>query len=162
MNSSLHKFSITKVIRKPYFVPETTTLDDQMRQFLKKRTHFALVVVDWYFQYVIGTNLIGFEYNNNRLSSLFGDELILGNFLSRLFPLLFALVTLTVSGSKRYIYLTLILFIASDVLIYISGERTAFLLLLLSTLIIIVSITRWQQIRVFSFQISLLIIFLII
>lgn len=124
-------------------------------------TIFSLLVVDGYFQYFIGTNLIGFEYNNNRLSSLFGDELILGNFLSRLFPLLFALVTLTVSGSKRYIYLTLILFIASDVLIYISGERTAFLLLLLSTLIIIVSIKRWQKIRVFSFAISIILIFLI-
>ena len=32
---------------KPYFVPETTTLDDQMRQFLRRRTHFALVVDEY-------------------------------------------------------------------------------------------------------------------
>ncbi len=32
---------------KPYFVPETTTLDEQMRQFLKRRTHFALVVDEY-------------------------------------------------------------------------------------------------------------------
>ena len=31
----------------PYFVPETTTLDDQMRQFLEQRTHFALVVDEY-------------------------------------------------------------------------------------------------------------------
>ena len=46
-DNSLQNFSITKVIRKPYFVPETTTLDDQMRQFLKKRAHFALVVDEY-------------------------------------------------------------------------------------------------------------------
>jgi Mg2+/Co2+ transporter CorB len=31
----------------PYFIPETTTLDDQMRQFLKRHTHFALVVDEY-------------------------------------------------------------------------------------------------------------------
>jgi Mg2+/Co2+ transporter CorB len=46
-DNDIEEFSIIKVIRKPYFVPETTTLDDQMRQFLKKRTHFALVVDEY-------------------------------------------------------------------------------------------------------------------
>ena len=32
---------------KPYFIPETTTLDDQMREFLKRHTHFALVVDEY-------------------------------------------------------------------------------------------------------------------
>ena len=32
---------------EPYFVPETTPLDDQMRQFLKRHTHFALVVDEY-------------------------------------------------------------------------------------------------------------------
>ena len=40
-------FDVMKVARKPYFVPETTDLDDQMRQFLKRRTHFALVVDEY-------------------------------------------------------------------------------------------------------------------
>ncbi|MCA8880695.1 MAG: HlyC/CorC family transporter [Rhodobacteraceae bacterium] len=40
-------FDVMKVARKPYFVPETTTLDDQMRQFLKRHTHFALVVDEY-------------------------------------------------------------------------------------------------------------------
>ena len=31
----------------PYFVPETTTLDDQMREFLRRRAHFALVVDEY-------------------------------------------------------------------------------------------------------------------
>ena len=43
----LKNFSIADVAMKPYFVPETTTLDDQMRQFLRLRTHFALVVDEY-------------------------------------------------------------------------------------------------------------------
>lgn len=44
---SLRGFDIMQVARKPYFVPETTTLDDQMRQFLKTHRHFALVVDEY-------------------------------------------------------------------------------------------------------------------
>jgi Mg2+/Co2+ transporter CorB len=40
-------FDILDVAMKPYFVPETTTLDDQMRQFLRLRAHFALVVDEY-------------------------------------------------------------------------------------------------------------------
>jgi Mg2+/Co2+ transporter CorB len=40
-------FRITDVAMKPYFIPETTTLDDQMRQFLRRHTHFALVVDEY-------------------------------------------------------------------------------------------------------------------
>ena len=40
-------FDIMAVATKPYFVPETTTLDDQMRQFLKRKQHFALVVDEY-------------------------------------------------------------------------------------------------------------------
>lgn len=45
--SALAKFEITTVAKPPYFVPETTTLDDQMRQFLRMRSHFALVVDEY-------------------------------------------------------------------------------------------------------------------
>jgi Mg2+/Co2+ transporter CorB len=36
-----------EVVREPYFIPETATLDDQMREFLRRRTHFALVVDEY-------------------------------------------------------------------------------------------------------------------
>ena len=35
------------VAMDPYFVPETTTLAEQMRQFLRRHTHFALVVDEY-------------------------------------------------------------------------------------------------------------------
>jgi Mg2+/Co2+ transporter CorB len=44
---ALAAFEVTDVAMEPYFVPETTTLDDQMREFLRRHTHFALVVDEY-------------------------------------------------------------------------------------------------------------------
>lgn len=46
-DGSLGKLKIHDVAKTPYFVPETTTLDEQMRQFLLRHTHFALVVDEY-------------------------------------------------------------------------------------------------------------------
>ncbi|MDC0737047.1 HlyC/CorC family transporter [Cognatishimia sp. SS12] len=43
----LTSFDLSLVAKKPYFVPDTSSLDDQMRQFLKRRSHFALVVDEY-------------------------------------------------------------------------------------------------------------------
>jgi len=43
----LAEISVMDVATEPYFVPETTPLDDQMRQFLRRRSHFALVVDEY-------------------------------------------------------------------------------------------------------------------
>jgi magnesium and cobalt exporter, CNNM family len=45
--SALKRFRITDVAVPPYFVPETTPLDDQMREFLRLRSHFGLVVDEY-------------------------------------------------------------------------------------------------------------------
>ncbi|QDC09620.1 HlyC/CorC family transporter [Oceanicola sp. D3] len=44
---ALSSLDVLDVAMEPYFVPETTTLDDQMRQFLRRNTHFALVVDEY-------------------------------------------------------------------------------------------------------------------
>ena len=44
---ALKDLDILAVAMKPYFVPETTPLDEQMREFLKRRSHFALVVDEY-------------------------------------------------------------------------------------------------------------------
>ncbi|MDW4548629.1 HlyC/CorC family transporter [Defluviimonas sp. D31] len=45
--SSIRDLDVMSVAKAPYFVPETTPLDEQMREFLKRRTHFALVVDEY-------------------------------------------------------------------------------------------------------------------
>ena len=86
---------------------------------------FSALVIDGYIQYFTGINLSGFKILGIRVSSFFGDELILGSYLSRLFPLLFALF-LVKRKQKFEIYFIGFLFILVDVLIFMSGERSAF------------------------------------
>ncbi len=44
---SIDALDIVKVAMNPYFIPDTTSLDEQMREFLKRHTHFALVVDEY-------------------------------------------------------------------------------------------------------------------
>ena len=44
---SILGLDVVKVAMKPYFIPDTTSLDEQMREFLKRHTHFALVVDEY-------------------------------------------------------------------------------------------------------------------
>jgi Mg2+/Co2+ transporter CorB len=43
----LDRFDVMAVAMPPYFVPDTTPLDEQMREFLRRRAHFALVVDEY-------------------------------------------------------------------------------------------------------------------
>ncbi|MEM9436398.1 MAG: HlyC/CorC family transporter [Pseudomonadota bacterium] len=47
VRKDIAEFDVLDVAMEPYFVPETTTLDDQMREFLRRRAHFALVVDEY-------------------------------------------------------------------------------------------------------------------
>ncbi|MDC0978648.1 O-antigen ligase family protein, partial [Candidatus Pelagibacter sp.] len=78
----------------------------------------------------------------------------MGSYLSRLFPLLFALF-LVKQKHKFEIYFIGLLFILIDVLIYMSGERTSFYFLNLSTIFIIVLIKEYQKFRLMTFIIAI-------
>ena len=115
---------------------------------------FSVLVIDGYFQYFNGENILGYKIIESRISSFFGDELIMGSYLSRLFPLLFALFL--IKKKKNFeIYFIGLLFILVDILIYMSGERTAFFFLNLSTLFIIILIKDYQKFRLATFIIAI-------
>ena len=118
---------------------------------------FSALVVDGYLQFFTSHNIIGLYKDGVRISSFFGDELIMGSYLSRLFPLLFALF-LVKEKNKYEIYYVGLLFILVDILIYISAERTAFFFLNLSTLFIIILIKEYQKFRLITFLIALILI----
>ena len=47
-------------------------------------TVFIIVLIDGFFQYLFGVNLLGFKQEiTHRVSGLFGNELILGSFISK-------------------------------------------------------------------------------
>jgi Mg2+/Co2+ transporter CorB len=43
----LDRIDIDKIVHEPWFIPETTVLKDQLNAFLKRRSHFALVVDEY-------------------------------------------------------------------------------------------------------------------
>ena len=121
---------------------------------------FFVVLLDTYFQYFLGYNIFGMQSPQpNRLSSFFGDELIVGSFLSRLFPLIMAFGILMHEKGIKYInYICIIFLILTDVIIFLSGERTSFGLLVITNLLYIIYITRFKVFRIFGFVISIIII----
>ncbi|WP_306228971.1 HlyC/CorC family transporter [Mangrovibrevibacter kandeliae] len=47
LGNDFTRLDILKIATRPWFVPETTTLQDQLNAFLRRRTHFALVVDEY-------------------------------------------------------------------------------------------------------------------
>ena len=125
---------------------------------------FLILIFDGYYQFFTGKNIIGYPLNiidGKRVSSFFGDELILGSYLSRFFPLFFGLAVYINGKSNKKIFLVSLLFILIEVLIFISGERTAFFYVNLSALFIILLIDKFKYLRIFTFFCSLIFIFFI-
>lgn len=93
---------------------------------------FVILIFDGFLQYFTGKNILGWDlkYPGPRVSSLFGDELILGSYVARMLPLFIGLMfVFNFSKDKKFIFYMVIL--ASLLLVLISGERTAFFLTLL-------------------------------
>ncbi len=121
---------------------------------------FVILIFDGYIQYFTGKNLVGLKIIGNRISSFFGDELIMGSYLSRLFPLLFALFLIK-KKQKIEIYFIGLLFILVDILIFMSGERTSFFFLNLSTIFVIILIKEYQKFRLATFVIAIICIIIL-
>lgn len=118
---------------------------------------FSFLIIDGYFQYFMGSNLFG--YSSKRVSSFFGSELILGSYLTRLFPLLYAIFIVRSNKHNFEVYLILSLFILIYILVFITQERAAFFLFNLSNFFIIILISNYKFLRIAASIISLCLIF---
>jgi len=153
-------------IRFAFFTLSVWYLIDNRANFINNFTliliaTFILVIIDGYLQFFYGKSIFGYQYEGNRLLSLFSGKKIIGSYLSRLYPLMIALSLFVFFKNKKITYLLLILFISIDVLIFLSGERTAFFNLILSTVFFILLISFSKKIRLFSVLISFIIIIFI-
>ena len=125
---------------------------------------FLSLIIDGYIQFFLGKNLFGIEINsNNRVSSFFGSELILGSYISRLFPILFGLFVFIDQTSeiknKKLLILMTITFVLSEGLLALSGERVALFFMNLSAVFIILMINDYKKYRFWTYVASLLLIF---
>ena len=88
---------------------------------------FTLIILifDGYFQFITGKNIFGFKgIRPDRLGGLFFDELILGSYLGKILPIFFTFYLLNKKNINRY-YIT-ILAVLVYILVFLSGERSAF------------------------------------
>ena len=106
---------------------------------------FFILIFDSVFQYFNGFNIFGMKIiEEGRISSFFGDELKLGSYLFRLFPLLASLIFLQYSKKKKkqflFIFFILILFL--EIAIFLSGERTSFLLFNFTVILFLIFLNK--------------------
>jgi|TARA_B100001964_G_C14258504_1_gene613832 O-antigen ligase len=96
-----------------------------------------VLVLDGYYQYIFDINILGFEkLRPDRLSGLFLDEMVLGSFLTKILPIIFFL-SYENKNFKKLKILNIIIIIIAIPLIFLSGERTAFFLIILFCLLVL-------------------------
>jgi len=123
---------------------------------------FAALILDGFYQYFTGENILGFETNNNaRVSSFFNDELILGSYLSRIWPIFFGLSILIFKQKNKLFFCFIIIFILSEVLIFLSGERTAFFNINFSAIFVILLSKKLAKLRLITLLSSVFILVII-
>lgn len=107
--------------------------------FLGLLSTFVILCIDANFQFLTGKNFLGFEPQLSplRISGMFNDELILGSYLSRLYPLLFGLFCLFFNKKNFFLLYILILTLLVSFTIFITAERTSIALHIISLILLI-------------------------
>lgn len=123
----------------------------------------CLLFFDSIFQKIFGFNIIGIEKAHSiRISSFFGDELILGSFTFKIMPLILSfLYYLYHDKANKY---SLIFIFISLIIILLSAEKASFAMIILFCLLFLISINFKKRIKIFLtlifFSIIVLMLFL--
>ena len=123
---------------------------------------FIILILDSFYEYIVGRNIFGWKNNYglpDRLSSFFGEELILGSYLTRLLPLFFGLAILLAQNKIKFLFIPI--FIFAEVTIFLTGERSDFFFLNLSAIFIILFSTNLKRLRLIILIISLIVLAII-
>jgi len=121
---------------------------------------FTILVFDGFYQYLAGENILGWK-SIARTSSFFGDEKILGSYLSRLWPIFFGLTIFIFKDKNKLSLLIILIFILSESLIFLSGDRTAFFNINLSAIFVILFSQKLLKLRLITLLSSILILIII-
>ncbi len=113
---------------------------------------FSILFIDSMIQFIFGKNIIGFpiiDEGTYRISSFFGNELILGGYIARTLPILLGLIFFSADFKKNEnINLeVLILCAVSLTITLLSGERVAFFQVVLITLFTIFFLISSKNIK---------------
>ena len=150
-----------------FFVLGINFLLDYSPELVKKFSLclFSVVifcVVDGYFQWIFGYNLFGFQSPSIRVTGVFGKEEVLGHFLSHIVPLLIALLAYLYKTKKKTSIAIIFILMISEILIFITNDRAGFLKISQFTILLILLSSNFKFLRLISFIISVVIIYLLI
>ncbi len=118
-----------------------------------------IALIDGIYQQIYNIGLFGI-YNEipNRLALTFNDKLILGGYLARMLPILIAVMLISEKNIRNKYALIALLFIITDVIVYVSGERTALGLMAVLTILLILLMSKFQYLRLFTLIVSIALI----
>lgn len=123
---------------------------------------FCCLIIDGYIQYFFDKNIMGFSLGHERrVSSFFYDEYILGSYVARLSPIFFGLAFFIFEKNKKKLLIIFLLFIFLQILIFFSGERSAFFYSLMSTIFIAVLMSDFKKLRIIAIVLPIILITLI-
>ena len=106
-------------------------------QFQKKFDYiliitFFVVTIDGYLQFFVGYNLIGLHSPQEfRLSGFFGTEMILGSYISKIFPLVLIAFLNRINKDNFFQFKFIILCVFTLIMVMLTGERASFFSLFL-------------------------------
>jgi O-antigen ligase len=125
---------------------------------------FLILIVDAIFQYIFGFNIINYSKPSiDRVSSFFGKESILGSFLVRFLPFLYLpLLFYEKKKNSLKFYFVFFLIFLTNIVIFISGERTSFALVLLLNLYMFLMLPNLRRKIIIFFSTFLILIGLIL
>ena len=110
-----------------------------------------ILCIDAFYEFLNGSNILGYSSIDGRIAGLFGDRWVLGRYLIYILPILVGMFFLEKDKFDNYKYLFLITIILTSIVIIFSGERAAFLIFFLYLLLILIFLlNKLPTIRIFQ------------
>ena len=152
--------------RIPLFAFSIWFILEKFDLFNKKKIKIYIIfllflILDSFLQFYSGKNILGNEIILNRISSFFGDELILGSFLVKILPIFLVYLAMNdvfVNNKEKgnFIYILIVSLVCF--VIFLSGERTSFFSLILFFLTLYFISKHLRKFILFTFSIFLILL----
>ena len=118
-----------------------------------------VVSIDACYQYFVGVNLFGNEkFSDTRLTSFFGDEPIVGRYISYLSIFAFFLIYQVTKVDKKIFLISILLLVVCEIVVFLSGERAPLFNIFLFSIFILFFLPFFKIYRIMGVIISITLI----
>lgn len=105
--------------------------------FLCGITTCIILSIDAIYELYNGSNLLGYSSVDGRIAGLFGERWLIGRFLIYILPVIIGLYFLDYNNLSNYKFIFYCAIILTSIIIIFSGERAAFLMFIIYSLMIL-------------------------